>query len=210
MFLFDAPLALQEYVTHQKVSLADISRAVASFIAGRRDAVVFGAHAVNAYVGEPRMTSDIDVLSTNAEALAEELRDYLAAKFHIAVRVRAMTKKSAGYRVYQAMRPKNRALVDVRQEDNLPETVSKRGVRFVEPVALLAMKVNSYVARRNQVKGDTDRIDIRRMLVTFPKLRKLGGEVTRKLISEGASDDVLKAWYGFVEERLDPDADDLT
>jgi len=109
--------------------------------------------------------------------------------------------------VYQIMKPKNRPLVDVRQEPSLPKAVSKRGVRFVEPITLLAMKVKSYVARRNQIKGDTDRVDIRRLLVAFPKLRKLGGEVTRMLIDEGVSDDVLKAWYGFVEGRLEPDSD---
>jgi hypothetical protein len=208
VFLFDAPLSLQEYMTHQKVSLADISRAVAGFISGRHDAVVFGAHAVNAYVREERMTSDIDVLSTNAEELAEGIRACLATKFHISVRVRPMTKKGAGFWVYQLMKPKNRPLVDVRQEDSLPDSISKRGVRFVEPVTLLAMKVKSFVARRNQIKGDTDRVDIRRMLAAFPELRKLGGEVTSRLVSEGASDAMLKAWYGFVSERLDQDTDE--
>lgn len=208
MFLFDAPLSLQEFVTSKKVSLADISRAVAEFISGRHDAVVFGAHAVNAYVKEARMTSDIDVMSTSAEDLAEELRDFLAAQFNIAVRVRSMTKKGAGFRVYQVMKPQNRPLVDVRQEDVLPDSISKRGVRFVEPATLLAMKVMSYVARRNQIKGDTDRADVRRMLARFPKLRKLRGEITDKLLVEGASEAVLKAWAAFVNERLDPDDDE--
>jgi hypothetical protein len=206
MFLFDAPLTLQEYMTHPKVALADITRAVAALIAGRRDVIVFGAHAVNAYVKEPRMTADIDVMSTNAEALAEEIRACLVAKLHIAARVRPMTKKGAGFRVYQVMRPKNRALVDVRQETSLPGSVSKRGVRVVEPVTLLAMKVKSYVARRNQAKGDTDRADVRRMLARFPELRKPRGEVANKLLYEGA--EVLKAWQDFVSERLDPDDDE--
>jgi hypothetical protein len=43
---------------------------------------------VNAYVGEPRMTQDIDVLSLQAASLAEELRRYLSERFYIAVRVR--------------------------------------------------------------------------------------------------------------------------
>ena len=208
MFLFEAPLPLRESMTSNKVSLADISRAVASFIAGRRDVVVFGAHAVNAYVQEERMTSDIDVLSTNAEGLAEELRAHLAAKFHIAVRVRAMTKRGAGFRVYQLAKPKNRALIDVRQEARLPKAVAKLGVRFVEPVTLLAMKVESYAARRNQIKGDTDRADVRRMLATFPELRKRRGKVADKLRANGASDEVIKIWHDFVSERLDPEDDE--
>lgn len=207
-FLFDAPLTLREFMTHEKVSLAAISHAVASFISGRRDVVVFGAHAVNVYVGEERMTSDIDVLSTHAEELAGALRDHLAAKFHISVRIRAMTKKGAGFRVYQLMKPKNRSLVDVRQEPNLPNSNSIHGVRFVEPITLLAMKIKAYASRRNQIKGDTDRVDIRRMLAAFPKLRKKNGAVADKLMADGSSHTVLEIWHAFVDERLDPDDDE--
>lgn len=208
MFLFDAPLTLREYMTHEKIPLADISRAVGDFISGRRDVVVFGAHAVNAYADEERMTSDIDILSTHAEKLAEEIRAFLAKKFHIAVRVRSMTKSGAGFRVYQSMKPKNRSLVDVRQEAHLPDFTLQRGVQFVEPITLLAMKVESYASRRNQIKGDTDRVDIRRMLAAFPELRELHGQVTAKLMSDGASDAVLQFWYDFVREELEPDSDD--
>jgi hypothetical protein len=207
MFLFDAPLTFKESMT-ERVSLADISRAVGQFISGRRDVVVFGAHAVNRYVDEARMTSDIDVLSTDAEALAYELRAHLAKTFYIAVRVRSMTKAGAGFRVYQVTGSKNRSLVDVRQETRLPAFTTAHGVRFVEPITLLAMKVRSYAARKNQIKGDTDRADIRRLLAKFPKLRKLSGEVAAKLASDGASPSTLEIWYAFVKERLDKDSDD--
>jgi hypothetical protein len=208
--MFDAPLTLREYVTHQKVPLADIFRAVAGFLSGRRDVVVFGAQAVNAYVGakDERMTSDLDVISTRAAGVAEEIRAHLATKFRLAVRVRAMTKKGAGYRVYQIMKPQNRPLVDVRQEERLPDHTSKGGVRIVEPITLLAMKVKSYVERKNQIKGDTDRVDIRRLLRRFPKLRKERGEVTAKLVADGVSATVLATWFEFVRERLDPDSDE--
>lgn len=195
-------------MSHQKAPLSDIMRAVAKFISGRRDVVVFGAQAVNVYVGEERMTSDIDVLSTNAEKFANEIRDYLAKQFHISVRVRGMTKRGAGFRVYQVMKPKNRSLVDVRQENHLPESRTKQGVRFVEPVALLVMKIKSFAARRNQIKGDTDRVDIRRMLETFPELRKLKGEVTSKLLADRVTDSVLDIWYDFVSEKLERDDDE--
>ena len=36
--------------------------------AGRDDAAVFGAQAVNAYVDQPRMTQDVDILSPRAAA----------------------------------------------------------------------------------------------------------------------------------------------
>jgi hypothetical protein len=55
------------------------------FVRDRDDAVVFGAQAVNAYVSEPRMTQDVDLLSPYAEELAEKLQGYLNKKFHIEV-----------------------------------------------------------------------------------------------------------------------------
>ena len=78
--------------------LATIQEAVLEFLRGRDDAVVFGAQAVNAYVPEPRMSQDIDLLSTRAAELAEELRSHLSDKFHIAIRVREVAD-GRGYRI---------------------------------------------------------------------------------------------------------------
>ena len=74
----------------EPLPLATIHEAVLEFLRGRDDVVVFGATAVNAYVDEPRMTQDIDLMSTRAIGLAEELREYLSERFHIAVRVRTV------------------------------------------------------------------------------------------------------------------------
>ncbi len=71
----------------EPLPLATIQNAVLEFLRGRDDVVVFGAQAVNAYVSEPRMTQDIDLLSPHAVAFVQELRDYLSKQFHIAVRV---------------------------------------------------------------------------------------------------------------------------
>ena len=70
------------------------------FLRGRDDVVVFGAQAVNAYVGEPRMSQDIDLLTTHADSLAEELRQFLSDRFHIAVRV-CVIGAGKGYRLFQ-------------------------------------------------------------------------------------------------------------
>src|SRR4051794_6873643 len=78
VFLADAPLTFREFVTHEEVPLASIFREVLEFLAGRPDAVIFGAHAVNAYC-DP-VTHDVDVLSTRANELAEELRARLAER----------------------------------------------------------------------------------------------------------------------------------
>ena len=74
----------------EPLPLATIHEAVLEFLRNRDDAALFGAQAVNAYVDEPRMTQDVDVLSTRAAELAEELRAHLAATFTIAARVRAV------------------------------------------------------------------------------------------------------------------------
>ena len=68
----------------ESLPLATIQEAVLEFLRGRDDAVMFGAQAVNAYVPEPRMSQDIDLLSTRAAELAEELRAHLSDKFHVA------------------------------------------------------------------------------------------------------------------------------
>ena len=61
----------------EPLPLATIHEAVLEFLRGRDDVVVFGATAVNAYVSEPRMTQDIDLMSTRARELAEDLSAYL-------------------------------------------------------------------------------------------------------------------------------------
>ncbi len=77
-------LTFQEFLMQEPLPLATIQQAVLEFLRGREDAVVFGAQAVNAYVGEPRMTQDIDLLSSRAESLIQELREHLSERFHIA------------------------------------------------------------------------------------------------------------------------------
>ncbi|MFN0123047.1 MAG: hypothetical protein ACKV2V_21310, partial [Blastocatellia bacterium] len=79
----------------EPLPLVTIQNAVIDFLRGRDDAVLFDAQAVNVYVSEPRATQDVDVMSTRAAELAEELGAWLANRFHIAVRVREI-KEGAG------------------------------------------------------------------------------------------------------------------
>ena len=67
-------LTFQEFAMHEPLPLSKIQGAVLEFLQGRDDAVLFGAQAVNAYVSEPRATQDVNILSTRARELAEELR----------------------------------------------------------------------------------------------------------------------------------------
>jgi hypothetical protein len=56
-------LTFREFMMREPLPLATIHDAILEFLQGRDDAVVFGAQAVNAYVGEPRMTQGVDLLS---------------------------------------------------------------------------------------------------------------------------------------------------
>jgi hypothetical protein len=67
----DGALTLREFAMKEPLPLATIHDAVLNFLRNRDDAVLFGAQAVNAYVDEPRMTQDVDTLSTRAAGLAE-------------------------------------------------------------------------------------------------------------------------------------------
>src|SRR5687768_1211134 len=108
--MFDAgALTFQEFAMREPLPLASIQSAVLEFLRDRDDVVVFGAQAVNAYVGEPRMTQDVNLLSSRAPELLQELGEYLRQRFRIAVRVREIGE-GRGYRLFQVRKSGNRHL----------------------------------------------------------------------------------------------------
>ena len=185
----------------EPLPLATIHDAVLEFLRGRDDAVVFGAQAVNAYVGEPRMSQDIDLVSTRATELAEELREYLSGRFHIAVRVRVIGA-GKGYRLFQIQKPRNRHLIDVRTAESLPQAERIEDVLVMSPPELIAHKVIAYHARRGQPKAGTDWRDLAMLLLTFPELKKEDGAVSEALKSIGVKDEVMTTWGEFVAQEL--------
>lgn len=199
VLLTDAPLTLREFMTHESLPLATIFREVLAYLATRPDAVVFGAHAVNAYCEPERMTAAIDVLSTDAAGLADSLRALLAERFGIAARTREV---AGGFRVYQVRTPRNRHLIDVRRVDRLPAYRSVEGVQVIEPVDLAAMKAISVAARSGQEKGLSDRLDLHRLLRALPELRAEEGPVADKLRALGAGEAALAAWRDVVRTPL--------
>src|ERR1700686_2220751 len=99
--MFDAgSLTFHEFATSEPLPLANIQNAVMEFLRDRDDGVVCGAQGVNAYVSEPRMTQDVDLLSTRAKELAEEVREHLRDRFNVEVRVREIGE-GRGYRLFQ-------------------------------------------------------------------------------------------------------------
>ncbi len=200
----DGPLTFREFIMREPHPLATIHDAVLEFLHGRDDAVLYGAQAVNAYVDESRMTQDVDIMSPRAAELAEELRVFLNARFHIAVQVR----EGLGYRVYQVRKPKNRHLVDVRPIDVWPPTQRVKQVLVVTPPELIAGKIMAYVRRRGKPKAGTDWRDLAMLLLTLPELKTEEGAVAERLRAAGATDDVMAAWKELVAQEIEPEDED--
>ena len=194
-------------MTHEETPLAVVFREVLGFVAGRSDAVLFGAHAVNAYCEPERMTQDVDLLSTGAKEFADLLCAHLAQKLRIAVRVREVVP-GQGYRVYQVRKPSNRQLVDVRQAARLPASRRFEGVLVTAPPELVAMKVISMVRRAGRPKAGTDLVDVQRLLLAFPELKAPEGAVLEQLRQMEAEAAAVSRWQEIVLSDIDPDEDE--
>jgi hypothetical protein len=203
----DGSLSLREFAMKEPLPLAMIQEAVLDFLRNRSDAVLFGAQAVNAYVDEPRMTQDVDILSTRASELAEEIRSRLATQFSIAARVREVAA-GRGFRIYQLREPKNRHLVDVRQTDKLPGNQLIAEVRVLNPEELIAQKIVSVTARAAQPKGDTDRRDLKLLLLNYPQLKVESGPVMQCLTVSGASAAAMAEWRTWAASTIEPENDE--
>ena len=191
----------------EKLPLALVHQAVLEFLRDRDDGVVFGAQAVNAYVDETRMTQDVDIVSTRALELAEEIRSYLNERFHIAVGVRN-GGEGAEYRIYQIQKPKNRHLVDVRPVSKLPPSRRIESVLVPTPEKLIAHKVTALVRRGAKPKGLSDRLDLLRLLLAFPELKTLEGPVRERLDTAGADQKTLAAWEELVKQEIAAEGDE--
>jgi hypothetical protein len=203
----DGALSFREFAMGEQLPLATIHDAVLEFLRGREDAVLYGAQAVNAYVDEPRMTQDVDVMSPRAADLAEEIRCLLNDRFHIAARVRDV-REGLEYRVYQLQKLKNRHLVDVRPVPSIPPTQRVQGVLVIAPPELVASKLIAYHSRRGKPKSGTDWRDLAMLLLTFPKLKADTGPVAECLLAAAAPAGVLQSWRKLVQQDIRPEGDD--
>jgi len=194
-------LTFREFAMQEPLPLATIQEAVLEFLRGRKDAVLFGAQAVNAYIEEARMSQDIDLLSDRPTSLADELRSYLADKFNIAVRVRTVGK-GRGLRLYQVRKKGNRHLVDIQEADPLPKAKRIAGILVLAPVDLAAYKFLSYCQRRGSPKSGTDWRDLAMLVLAFPELKRPSGQVVERLSALGAGAEILELWKEFVKQDI--------
>jgi hypothetical protein len=201
-------LSLLEFALSEQLYLAWIQEAVLGFLRDCDDAVIFGAQAVNVYVDEPRLTQDIDLMSPRAAELAEELREYLNKRFHIAVKVREIGQ-GRGYRLSQVQKSGNRHLVNLRTVEKLPSAPRIAHVLAMALAELIASKVISYHHRRGKPKSGTDWRDLAMLLLTFPDLKSDPGPVRNLLLAAGVETAVLEVWRELVRQEIQPaDEDD--
>jgi len=191
----------------EPLPLATIHEAVLDFLRGRDDVVVFGATAVNAYVAEPRMTQDIDLMSTRPAELVRELCESLGNRFHIAVRVRVVGE-GRGYRVFQIQKSGNRHLVDVRPVTALPTSQRIEDILVISPPELIARKVVSYYSRRGKPKAFSDMRDLTMLLLAFPALKNELGAVGEALQSLNVREEIMKAWRDLVAAEISQSNDE--
>ena len=207
MVLGEGTLTFREFAVKEKLPLSGIHNAVLEFLQGRDDAVVYGAQAVNAYVDEPRMTQDVDILSDRASALAAELRGHLHTLFRISIRVRTI-KDGLAFRLYQVRKPKNRHLVDIRLVEELPPARRISKILVMTPDALVASKVIAFHQRRGKPKSGTDWRDIAMLLLAFPKLKSDPGPVTDSLVGAGVEHAILSTWKELSSQEMLPEEED--
>lgn len=198
-------LTFREFVMAETVPLSSIHQTVLEFLRDRDDAVLFGAQAVNAYVDEPRMTQDVDLLSPRAAALAAELQEYLHDRFYIEMRVQPAAG-GRGHRVFQTQKSGNRHLVDIREVETLPQTRCIEQILVLTPEELIASKVISYCQRRGQPKSGTDWRDLALLLLAFPELKEESGQVSLLLQASDAS--VMDMWRELVAQEIAEEDDD--
>ena len=203
----DGSLTFHEFLMREPLPLATIQDAVLEFLRGADHAVLFGAQAVNAYVDEPRMTQNVDVLSTRAREFADDLKDHLSQKFHVAIRVRELSGGKA-FRLFQVQKTGNRHLVDIRSVATLPPIQRLDNVQVATPAELIASKVIAYVSRKGQPKSFSDRRDVAALLLKFPGLKTVDGEVRQRLMAAGAAQAMHRAWEELVAEVIVPETEE--
>ena len=203
----DGALTFREFAMREPLPLATVHDAVLEFLRGRDDAALFGAQAVNAYVDEPRMTQDVDILSPRAAELAEELRADLSDRFRINTQIRAL-RDGVGFSIGQVQEARNRHLVDVRPVEVLPPTQAVAGVLVIAPVELIVQKLATFRHRRGRPKAGTDWRDLAVLLLTFPDLKANYGPVRDRLEAAGGDPVLLADWEELVAQEIQAESED--
>jgi len=86
-----------------------------------------------------------------------------------------------------------------------PATQLIAEVRVPTPEELIAQKIISLAGRSQQPKGDTDRRDLKLLLLAYPALKSLKGPVADRIKALGPSDAALTEWARLVATDIQPE-----
>jgi hypothetical protein len=99
-------------------------------------------------------------------------------------------------------------LADVRQTETLPLTQSIADIRVPLPEELIAQKLIGMSGRQGRPKADTDRRDLKVLLLAFPQLKSETGAVLDRLNAWCADERVMAEWKELVASQIVPEEDD--
>lgn len=200
------PLPFREYVVSGSLPLDVIHWEVFDFLRGRNDAVLSGDYAVSAYVDQFRDAHQLEIVSTRASELAEELGAYLGRKFPISVRVRS-APYDRGYCVSQK-NPQPRNLADVRSATSLPPAQRVKQVLLPMPAELIAARTIAFHRHAATPKSSIDLRHLRLLLLTFPDLKAETGLVHDRLTEAGADEATFAVWRNLVSREIRAEEDE--
>lgn len=117
--------------------LENVQKFLLNYIFGRKDIVLFGAHAVNVYVDteDIRYTSDIDLLSVEPKELASEIAEAIKEKFNIKVKI---VNERFFYSIWD--KTNKRKLADITFTSELPAFIKVNGIQVLTLQQLIEKK----------------------------------------------------------------------
>jgi hypothetical protein len=95
--------------------------------------------------------------------------------------------------------------VDVQQVEQLPPNQLVMDIRVPTPEELIAQKIVSCSIRGAQPKGDTDRRDLKLMLLRHPQLKSESGPVMERLKANAADAAAIEQWHRLVASDIRAD-----
>jgi hypothetical protein len=78
----------------------------------------------------------------------------------------------------------------------------------VTPPELIAGKVAAWVRRKDKPKSGTDWRDLAQLLLTFPELKQMTGQVRERLEAMGVGLNVFAAWKKVVGKDIEAESDE--
>jgi hypothetical protein len=139
-----------------------IQREILDFLDGRKDIVLWGAQAVNAYIDDPneqRYTHGVDIQAMDAGAVADAIKMRLETAFSLTIKL-VVGKRFVSLWDKQG----KRKLMDINRTEVLPPFIVIDGVQVITKEELIKGKQQSAASpHRNKLKKQQDLIDLARL-----------------------------------------------